>query len=147
MHRTVSIALKIPDNTAFTALTALRRLGVAVERVDRSEIWELEDSGDSATLAQRVAANATIFNPNKHRLEVRERPAPEDGEAWISEAGDHDEIREHLGGTGIAGVTRALRSVGWRLYGAGNAPVDRSTLARAVDELLRNPAIEKVRYQ
>ena len=146
-QRTVAIALKIPDNTAYTALTTLRRLGLTVDRVDRSEIWDLEDSGDGTTLAQRVAANATIFNPNKHRLELRDRRAPEEGEAWISEAGQHDEIREHLGGTGIAGVTHAARSVGWRLYSVGGAPVDRPTLVRAVEELLRNPAIEKARYE
>jgi hypothetical protein len=35
----VAVGLKIPDNAAYTALVALRRLGVAVERVERSEIW------------------------------------------------------------------------------------------------------------
>ena len=41
----VAIGLKIPDNTAFTAAVALRRLGIAVERVERSEIWFFEDQG------------------------------------------------------------------------------------------------------
>ena len=43
MKRTIAISLKIPDNTAYTALVALRRLGVAVERVERSEIWFFDD--------------------------------------------------------------------------------------------------------
>ena len=36
MTKAVAIGLKIPDNTAFTAAVALRRLGIAVERVERS---------------------------------------------------------------------------------------------------------------
>ncbi len=38
--RTVAIRLKIPDNEAYTALTALRRLGVDVGRLERAEIWQ-----------------------------------------------------------------------------------------------------------
>jgi phosphoribosylformylglycinamidine (FGAM) synthase PurS component len=144
--RTVAIALKIPDNAAYTALTALRRLGLNVERVERREIWEFDDDGDPGTLSTRVSANATLFNPNKHRLEVLDRAGPSAGETWISPADRHDEIREHLGGTGIAGVTRAVRSVGWRLTSAGDAPAGHETLVRAVEGLLCNPAIETARY-
>jgi phosphoribosylformylglycinamidine (FGAM) synthase PurS component len=144
--RVVAIVLKIPDNAAYTALTALRRSGLNVERVERSEVWQLEDSGSPATLAERVRANATIFNPNKHRLEVLERESPRLGETWIDEIGDHDEVREHLGGTTIAGVSRARRSIGWRLRGPGGKPVTRETLVEAVEKLLCNPAIEKARY-
>lgn len=147
MRRIVAIGLKIPDNTAFTALTALRRLGLPVDRVDHSEIWELDDAGEAATLEQRVAANAAIFNPNKHLLDVRQRQGPQAGEAWISEAGDHDEIRERLGGTPIRDVTQAVRSVSWRMCDACGNPVDRAILVRAVEGLLCNPAIEKARYE
>jgi phosphoribosylformylglycinamidine (FGAM) synthase PurS component len=145
-QRVVAIELKIPDNEAYTALTALRRLGLDVDRVERSEIWHLDDAGDTATLADRVRANATVFNPNKHRLEVLDRPAPRSGEAWIDKAGDHDEVREHLGGTRIESVSRANRSVAWRLRAPGGAPVARETLVRAVEGLLCNPAIEKAQY-
>jgi phosphoribosylformylglycinamidine (FGAM) synthase PurS component len=145
-QQVVVVELKIPDNEAYTALTALRRLGLDVARVERREIWELDDSGDARTLADRVRANPTVFNPNKHRLEVRNHRMPVEGEAWIDEAGEHDEVREHLGGTNIAGVSRARRSIGWRLHAPDGAPVARDTLVRAVEELLCNPAIEKARY-
>jgi phosphoribosylformylglycinamidine (FGAM) synthase PurS component len=146
-QRAVAVELKIPDNEAYTALTALQRLGLDVERVERSEIWHLEDQGEAATLAARVEANASIFNPNKHRLNVLECNAPRAGEAWIDEAGEHDDVRVHLGGSALAGVARVSRSVGWRLYGPGGAPASRETLLRAVDALLCNPAIEKARYE
>ena len=143
----VAVELKIPDNEAYTALTALQRLGLDVERVERSEIWHLEDQGEAATLAARVEANASMFNPNKHRLNVLESNAPRAGETWIDEAGEHDDVREHLGGSAVPGVTRVSRSVGWRLYGPGGVPVAHETLVRAVDALLCNPAIEKARYE
>ena len=37
-RRAVAINLKIPDNAAYTALVTLRRLGVDVDRVERSEM-------------------------------------------------------------------------------------------------------------
>jgi phosphoribosylformylglycinamidine (FGAM) synthase PurS component len=146
-QRVVAIELKIPDNEAYTALTALQRLGLDVDRVERCEVWLLDDAGEAATLAARVEANATIFNPNKHRLEVLGRHSPRAGETWIEEAGEHDEVREHLGGTTIAGISRASRAVGWRLHASGNEPVSHETLVRAVEGLLCNPAIEKARYE
>jgi hypothetical protein len=87
-----------------------------------------------------------MFNPNKHRLDIVDRHAPSPGEVWISPVGRHDEVREHLGGTRIDGVTGAARSVSWRLRGAGGEPVGRDTLVRAVEGLLCNPAIEEAHY-
>ena len=81
MTRAVAIGLKIPDNTAFTAAVALRGLGIAVERVERSEIWFFEDDGSG--LVDRVKADETIFNPNKHYVTVLDEPAPRSGEVWI----------------------------------------------------------------
>lgn len=142
-QRIAAIELKIPDNTAFTALVALRRLGLEVENVTRSEIWRMEDAGDPQTFAARVRANAAIFNPNKHRLIVLADAQPRSGEAWIERRQEGNEVREHLGGKGIDGVTAARRYVGWRLTAAEGVPVRRETLRAAVDGLLCNPAIEK----
>ncbi|MEO6835505.1 MAG: hypothetical protein ABI231_06310 [Candidatus Tumulicola sp.] len=144
--RVVAIGLKIPDNEAYTAAAALRRMGLDVDAVERSEIWSLDDAGDAATFPGRVRANEAIFNPNKHRLTVLDLPAPRSGEAWIAKAGARDEVREHLGGKGIAGVARARRYVGWRLLGRSGSPVARETLVAAVERLLCNPAIEKATY-
>ena len=146
-QRIAAIELKIPDNTAFTALVALRRLGIDVESVRRSEIWQMEDAGDSQTFAQRVRANSAIFNPNKHRLIVLDDARPRAGEAWVERRQEGNEVREHLGGKGIAGVTAARRCVGWQLTGAAGRPVRPETLRAAVEGLLCNPAIEKAVYQ
>jgi phosphoribosylformylglycinamidine (FGAM) synthase PurS component len=142
-QRTVAISLKIPDNEAYTALVALRRLGVDVERLERSEVWRLNDDGDTESFAQRVKANETLFNPNKHRLAVLEAESPRPGEAWIEELGTGDDVRERLGGKGISGISGGRRFVGWLLRDAGGAPASRATLQAAVERLLCNPAIEK----
>ena len=145
-QRVAAIELKIPDNAAFTALIALRRLGLKLDGVSRCEIWRLEDGGDPHTFEQRVRANATIFNPNKHRLTVLGDAQPRTGETWIERRQEGNEVREHLGGKGIDGVTAARRYVGWRLIAAGGAPARRETLRAAVEGLLCNPAIEKAHF-
>ena len=128
MRRAVSIELKIPDNTAYTALVALRRLGIAVERVERSELYFFDDERDAAALANRVAADETIFNPNKHRLTVLERDAPRRGEVWIEPL-----LASKAGPAAIA----------WRLLDGSGVPVARGVLAAAVERLLSNPAIDR----
>jgi phosphoribosylformylglycinamidine (FGAM) synthase PurS component len=137
MMRTVAITLKIPDNEAYTALTALRRLGVQLARLERAEIWQLEDGGGDADFTQRAERNEALFNPNKHELQVLEDGRPREGEAWIEQLDAQDlSLR-------ISGVTRARRYVGWRLFSASHAPADSQTVRKAVDLLLCNPAIER----
>lgn len=135
--RTVAIKLKIPDNAAYTALTALRRLGVDVARLERAEIWQLEDHGSAADFAQRVERNETLFNPNKHELHVLDGDRPREGEVWIEDLDAHDVPLR------IADVTRARRFVGWRLFSEGHAPAGAPAVRDAVDQLLCNPAIER----
>lgn len=125
--RSVAVKLKIPDNEAYTALTALRRLGVAVARVERAVVWQFEDAGDPAG---RIERSETLFNPNKHELEVLEENGPREGEAWIEELG----AREESG---------MRRYVAWRLFTEGHTPADGATVRAAVERLLCNPAIER----
>jgi phosphoribosylformylglycinamidine (FGAM) synthase PurS component len=137
MTRTVAIRLKIPDNEAYTALTALRRLGVDAARLERAVIWQFEDEGVEADFASRVERNETLFNPNKHELHVLDEQHPREGEAWIEELDATDErVR-------IDGVTRARRYIGWRVFADTHTPADTATLQAAVDRLLCNPAIER----
>jgi phosphoribosylformylglycinamidine (FGAM) synthase PurS component len=145
-ERTIAISLKIPDNAAYTALTALRRLGVSVDRLERSDVWRFDDAGDPATLGARIQANEGIFNPNKHRLTIVDTNTPRAGEAWIYESDAHAVASGELGGKGIAGVSRAHRYSGWRLLDTHGAPVARETLAAAVERLLCNPAIEEALF-
>lgn len=135
MKRTIAIGLKIPDNTAYTALVALRRLGIAIERVERNEIWLFDDDGDVAALVKRVKADETIFNPNLHRLEVLDDPVPRPGEVWIEPICDPS--------TPLRVPRRA--AVAWRLRDGHGLPVSSQVLAAAADRLLCNPAIERAR--
>lgn len=135
--RTIAIKLKIPDNAAYTALTALRRLGIELARLERAEIWQLEDTGSENDFAARVERNETLFNPNKHELHVLDAGRPREGEAWIEDLDAKDVPLR------IAGVTSARRYVGWRLFSSGHTPADAGAVRAAVDHLLCNPAIER----
>jgi hypothetical protein len=139
----IAIGLRIPDNAAYTALVTLRRLNVNLGRLERNDVWDLEDFGPPASLIARVEANESIFNPNKHRLVVLESPSPRPGEAWIASPEEPlDEFPPELG-KGIDGIARARRYVGWRLFDASGQPASREVVSAAVERLLCNPAIER----
>jgi hypothetical protein len=143
-QRVAAIALKIPDNAAFTARQALTRLGIALGHVERSVIWSCDDTGEGETFAHRVAANEAMFNPNKHRLTILQDNHPRSGEVWIERrfAGGSDRLVKP-----IPGVEAARRYVGWRLFDRNGSPVHRPALEDAVRLLLCNPAIDEARYE
>ncbi|MDQ2865660.1 MAG: hypothetical protein M3R51_05490 [Candidatus Eremiobacteraeota bacterium] len=142
-RRAIAIALKIPDNTARTAQTALRRLGVDAAYLERSEIWRFDDSGDSATIVARVGRNESIFNANKHRLIVLDDIEPRAGEIWVERLGNGDATRRNAGGRPIEGATDLRRCVGWRFLRQNGDPENIDLLRRAASSLLCNPAIER----
>ncbi|HVN68802.1 MAG TPA: hypothetical protein VMU38_03985 [Candidatus Binatia bacterium] len=134
MTRAFAIALKIPDNAAFTALVALRRLGVDVARIERSEIWEFENGEPVERLTARIESDESIFNPNLHRLSALDRAAPRPGEAWI-------EPRARA--SDAAADDKQLRAIAWRLFDKSGKPATNEVVLRAVERLLCNPAIER----
>jgi hypothetical protein len=138
MTRAVAISLKIPDNTAYTAAVALRRLAINVERVERSEIWFFDDGGDVPALIASIAADETIFNPNKHRVTVLDEPVPRSGEVWIEPL---DPVTLSL-----SKGDREKAATAWRLFEARGEPLDKATLHAAAERLLCNPAIERAVY-
>lgn len=127
-ERAVAIRLKIPDNEAYTALAALRRLGVPVHRVERADILLFSSSDEDA--AARVMRDETLFNPNKHALEKLDDCSPRSGETWIQEHGASD-------------ARGFQRYVGWRLFDADGAPAVSDVVRSAAERLLCNPAIER----
>jgi len=133
---TIAIKLKIPDNTAFSALSALRRLGVEVDRVERADIWQFAGPASGADVAASVRRNESLFNPNKHALELRESPIPQSGEAWVSTIAATHAVAPDASAA-------AVHHVGWRLFDKTGAPVPPGTLKEAVEKLLCNPAIER----
>jgi phosphoribosylformylglycinamidine (FGAM) synthase PurS component len=143
--RTIAIRLKIPDNEAYTALTALRRLGVDLSRLERAEIWTFEDGGSDGDFVERVERNETLFNPNKHELHILDEGKPRAGEAWIETLRETEDGADDLARIGrpVAGVSAGRRYVGWRLFSDGHTPADAPTVRAAVEKLLCNPAIER----
>ncbi|HET9392561.1 MAG TPA: hypothetical protein VFO29_03400 [Candidatus Rubrimentiphilum sp.] len=136
MLHTIAIKLKIPDNTAYSALTALRRLGVDVAHVERADIWQFEDDGSSEKVATRVQRNESLFNPNKHTLEILPSPNPRPGETWIALC--HPEVSKD------PEVSKGARHyTAYRLFSENHAPASQPTVEEAIEKLLCNPAIER----
>jgi phosphoribosylformylglycinamidine (FGAM) synthase PurS component len=134
---TIAIKLKIPDNTASSALTALRRLGVDVAQVERADIWLFAGPASSDEVAASVQRNESLFNPNKHTLEVLESPTPRAGETWVSLIPKAD-VAPPGSSKGAA-----KHFVGWRLFAENGEPASPAAVQDAIEKLLCNPAIER----
>jgi len=147
---TIEIAIHsvVPDNTAYTALVTLRRLGYAeLTQVERSEIFSLDvdgqPSGASAIVTQLSHAEV-IFNPNKHRLSFSVANGAVDGAAlWEALVTDRDDdttglVRLLRGPFGISALRSLKRGVAWRLHGA-KSPAPQARVEWACRELLANP--------
>ena len=144
---TLEIALTIPDNEALTALFTLQRLGVHVAGVVRSDLWLFEVAHDKANaLLDALRNTETIYNPNKHRLSVRPTDETLPGEAWVDEPGSparHAGPPYRFAGRELPGVTALERFVAWRLFDRDGKPAPESTVQRAVETLLCNPAFQR----
>lgn len=138
--RTFAVTLTIPDNEAFTAYETLGRLGIAVARVVRADIWQFETDGTEGDLASAVASIEAIHNPNKHRLAERSSDRPPPGEVWIA---PRDEAPTTLvAGRAIPGVRAIRRRTAWRLLDEGGRDVAPTELDRAIETFLCNPAFQ-----
>jgi phosphoribosylformylglycinamidine (FGAM) synthase PurS component len=137
------VTLTIPDNEAYTALTTLARIGIDVARVQRADVWiaTLDDASAAAHVDAVMAATETVYNPNKHRLEIRSDVEPRSGEVWIT-AGDETPTI-HLGGRIVAGMRGIVRRTSWRLLDEHGADVPVAVLERATETFLCNPAFQR----
>ena len=140
----VEVRLKVPDNTAYTALVALQNLGIDVSRVEHAAVWELADHGKPSTLVARIERNEAIFNPNLHVITIRSQPLPEGSEIWVWEV---DRGAWKLPGRGIEGIAGAKPMTSWRLFDKNGEPAPEETLDRACNELLRNAAVEDALFR
>jgi len=138
--RTFAVTLTIPDNEAFTAFETLSRLGIAVTRVVRADIWQFDVDAGISGLAETIASIETIHNPNKHRLSERSSDRPAPGEVWVA---PRDEAPATLvAGRAIAGVRAVRRRTAWRLTDDQGTDVPSAELVRAVEAFLCNPAFQ-----
>lgn len=143
----LAIELIIPDNTAFTVLTALRQLGYSeLAGVERSEhiFLTIADGASGDTVVKQLSRAEVLFNPNKHRMSYAPENArdiePPEFEALVRDKDENNEpIRELLVTTfGVSSVIGLERAVGWRLHeGKDFAGHDR--LEWACKALLCNP--------
>lgn len=145
-ERTYEVELTIPDNTAFTALVTLQRLGIPCDDVRRAEIYTFDVADDRvAELDASIRQIETIFNPNKHVLRIRDA-RPQTGEVWIAERETATPVAPENGlriaGRLLAGVRAVRRGTAWRLRKDGR-DVSEKVLVAAVEGLLCNPAFQK----
>ncbi len=127
MKRWIAVRLKLSDNTAYTALVALRSTGIDVAHVERARLVRAEGVSEAAMIAA-VERDEAIFNTHLHEAHVREADHPQAGEIWV--------WPRDAGGDAWS----------WQLRDGRGAPLDTATLRRACDALLCNPAIEEARY-
>jgi hypothetical protein len=142
IERAYVVTLTIPDNEAFTALTALTRIGVPASAAIRSDVWiATVEAGHVAALDAAIGTIETIYNPNKHKLDVRTDATPRAGEVWITA---HDETPAiTVAGRTVAGVRGIVRRTSWRLLDERGADVPASVLDHATEAFLCNPAFQK----
>lgn len=142
VERAYVITLTIPDNEAFTALTTLARMGLPLDAAVRSDVWiATVDAAHAAALDAAIETIETIYNPNKHRLEIRTDARPRTGEVWITA---HDETPAiTVAGRTVAGVRGIVRRTAWRLLDASGTDVPAGVLDRATESFLCNPAFQK----
>ena len=143
-----AIELIIPDNTAFTVLTALRHLGYAnLTKVERSEhiILSVTDDASPEHVMAQLARAEVLFNPNKHRMsyatpDESSAATPPQFEAIVRDKDENnDRLVALLSGTfGMASLRGLSRAVGWRLYDEGG-PATRERFEWACRTLLANP--------
>jgi hypothetical protein len=142
VERAYVITLTIPDNEAFTALTTLGRMGIAADTAVRSDVWIATVEADhAAALDAAIGTIETIYNPNKHRLEIRTDARPRPGEVWITAYDETPAIT--VAGRTVAGVRGIVRRTAWRLLDEHGADVPAGVLDRATESFLCNPAFQK----
>jgi len=142
VERVYVVSLTIPDNEAFTALTTLARMGLDVDRVVRADVWLLGlDPASVASVDALVPTLEGIFNPNKHRLEIRSDACPRAGEVWVMARDERPAFT--IGGRSVEGVRSVHRCTAWRLLDADGADVPLATLDRATAMFLCNPAFQE----
>ena len=115
IERAYVVTLTIPDNEAFTALTALGAHRRCRRRLRSAPTCGSRPSKPStlAALDAAIGTIETIYNPNKHELDVRADAAPRAGEVWITA---HDETPAiTVAGRTVAGVRGIVRRTAWRL--------------------------------
>ena len=142
VERAYVITLTIPDNEAFTALTTLARMGLPVSAAVRSDVWIATlEARAVAVLDGTIGTIETVYNPNKHRLDVRADAVPRPGEVWITARDETPAIT--VAGRTVAGVRGIVRRTAWRLLDEHGADVPAEILDRATETFLCNPAFQK----
>jgi hypothetical protein len=142
VERAYVVTLTIPDNEAYTALTTLARMGIPASSAIRSDVWiATVEAAHAPALDAAIRTIETVYNPNKHRIDVRPDAVPRAGEVWITARDETPAIT--IAGRTVAGVRGIVRRTAWRLLDEHGADVPAAVLDRATSDFLCNPAFQK----
>jgi hypothetical protein len=162
----VAIRLKVPDNTAYTALTTLQGLGVNVARIERSRILlcHPEEAAKKCHPEERArrttpchpeeatkkchpeeAAQSAAVSKDALENRIKRDESLFNPNIHTLEILDRDTPRDgELWIEPLGATTSAC--VGWRLFNQDGTPADRVTLQAAAERLLCNPAFQRARF-
>ena len=144
VERSYVVSLTIPDNEAYTARTTLARMGLPVSHAVRADVWVVTlDPERAAAIDALIPSVEGMFNPNKHRLEIRPGGEPCTGEVWVMPRDETPAIT--IGGRVVDGVVGVRRRTAWRLLDADGGDVPATVLERATEMFLCNPAFQRAR--
>ena len=149
MIRCIEVRLTIPDNESRTALVTLQRLGVALEGLERADLYRVDvEDALAGGLSRELRACEGIFNPSKHALAERAGDEPGPGEVWVDEASASERVTGDVivSGRTLTGVRSLERSTAWRVLGPGGSPASPAIVAAATHALLCNPAFQRARF-
>jgi phosphoribosylformylglycinamidine (FGAM) synthase PurS component len=139
----LTVELLIPDNIAFTAFTALKRMGFEIEQLKRADYYKfiLPNETPIESFSDRIKKIDILVNANKHRATIR-RPGEKTEGCFTVIVQDMDEpagllftLKERFGFTEIEELEKGTL---WKLF-----VKDRETAKRIAESLLYNKHYQK----
>lgn len=134
----LAVGLKIPDNTALSALRALHEMGLsAIAKLKREQFYEFEASGDEKAVKERLAKTDVLVNANKNTVRFDKKKEDKEVQVLVRDKehpmGLLKTLRERLGLTEVEDVRHGVL---WTLTVEGGNPSETAKLA--AEQLLSN---------
>jgi len=137
---TVFVKLKIPDNTAISALQTLQRMGFSsLQNVERMEYYKFLISGNKKDFGKKIGSVDIICNANKHSMSYSLPPSIDAVSFLIKDDGSNEgllhTLKERLHITEIRNIDKGMV---WTLHFENEKSIHKKG-REIVKALLMNP--------